>query len=109
MWDYHDVSCRESYTLWNGSQLSGFKGNTSPLSTAEAYRETAPGSFVVGIRFLQENLNVRVSKPIVSNTTGGNAYLARATGYDVNNVTASFLDNLRRGNFTTASISASDL
>ncbi|MDQ1344317.1 MAG: hypothetical protein QG650_1037 [Patescibacteria group bacterium] len=52
---------------------------------------------------------VRVAKPVVANTVGGNAYLARATGYDVNTIADTFLDNLKKGNFTTASISSGNL
>lgn len=106
---YHDVACRDGYTLWNGSQLASFKGKTSPLTSRETYRDTAAGEFLVGIRFLQEDMNVRVAKSVVSNTVGGNAYLARATGYDVNTIANTFLENLKKGNFTTASIVSGDL
>ncbi len=109
VWDYHDVPCRPSYVLWNGTQLRNFKGRTAPLSASESYRDVAPGEFLVGIRFLQEDLKVRVSKPAVSNTTGGNAYLARATGYDVNAIASSFLENLRNGNFTTTATVSTNL
>lgn len=109
VWTYHGVPCRSSYALWSGSQLSAFKGNSAPLSSAETYRDTASGEFYVGIRFLQEDLTVRVSKPAVSNTVGGNAYLSRATGYDVNTIAGTFLENLRKGNFTTTSIVSGNL
>lgn len=108
-WNYHDVACRESYVLWDGPQLAAFKGRTSPLTAQETYRDTAAGEFLVGIRFLQEDIKVRVAKPAVSNTVGGNAYLGRATGYDVNTITETFLENLKKGNFTTASIVSGDL
>lgn len=107
--EYHDVACRDGYVLWSGRQLANFKGKTSALSASETYRDTAAGQFLVGIRFLQEDLNVRVAKSVVSNTVGGNAYLARATGYDVNTIANTFLDNLKKGNFTTASIVSGDL
>lgn len=106
---YHDIACLSSYKLWDGSELARFKGNTDVLSPAESYRDTASGEFLVGIRFLQEDLKIRVAKSAVSNTVGGNAYLARATGYDVNTIAGTFLENLKKGNFTTASISGRDL
>ncbi|MFZ3232444.1 MAG: hypothetical protein WA194_02770 [Patescibacteria group bacterium] len=109
VFNYHDVACRDGYTLWNGNQLATFKGKTAPLASNETYRDTLPGEFYVGIRFLQEDVNVRVAKSVVSNTVGGNAYLARATGYDVNTIANTFLDNLKKGNFTTASIVSGDL
>lgn len=65
---YHDIACVSSYTLWNGSELARFKGKTSPLAATETYRDTASGEFLVGIRFLQEDLFVRVAKSAVSNT-----------------------------------------
>lgn len=107
--NYHDIACLSSYRLWRGSELARFMGNTDALSSAEPYRDTAPGEFLVGIRFLQEDLKIRVAKSVVSNTVGGNAYLARATGYDVNTIAGTFLENLRKGNFTTASLSGRDL
>lgn len=106
---YHDIACLSSYKLWDGSELARFIGKTDALRASESYRDTAPGEFLVGIRFLQEDLKVRVAKSVVSNTVGGNAYLARATGYDVNTIAESFLENLKKGNFTTASISERDL
>ena len=58
------------------------------------------GNFAVSLGYLVEPLSVRISRPAVSSTAGGNAFVAQVVGENVNSIAGGFLDNLRKGNFT---------
>ena len=99
------ITCSGDTTLFPYSEISHFVGgSTASFGANESYRETDSNDFTVNIGWLAEPIHVRLSKPIVSNTAGGNAYLSRAAGNNVNEVVNTFLDNLRKGNFTTAAM-----
>ncbi len=64
------------------------------------------------LQYLEAPFNIRVSKPVISNSAGGSAYVGSFLGYSVNNVVDSFMNNLKSGNFTTSTVnigSASEL
>lgn len=91
-------------------QGQNFQGDTSGVATsADANPPTSPGSallqnnFFVGVNYFTEPIPVRVSASIISSTAGGNASVGGSTlGVTVNSVTESFIDQLRKGNFTLA-------
>lgn len=53
---------------------------------------------------MQSPFDIRVSKPVMSNTAGGTAFVGTDLGYSVNTVVNLFLENLKKGNFTTSTI-----
>ncbi len=98
-----------------GGAGMNFSGNTARISGASADVNplTSPGSavyqnnFAINVGYLFEPLWVRVSKPAVSNTAGGNAYLGAQVGASVNSITEDFLNSLKKGNFTVTSTTRS--
>lgn len=103
------------FTAGAGGAINGvtFKGNATgiaagssadvnpPLSAGSAIRQA---NFAISLGYLVEGIPVRISKPAVSTTAGGSAFVAstQTVGNDVNTITAGFIDDLRRGNFTVA-------
>ena len=55
---------------------------------------------------MNEPIFVRVSRPAISNTAGGNAFVARKVGYSINSIAGTFLSDLKKGNFTVTSVTA---
>jgi hypothetical protein len=78
-----------------------------PLSAGSAIRQT---NFAISIGYLGEAIPVRVSKPAVSTTAGGSAFVAstQTVGNDVNTITTGFIDELRRGNFTVSAAASTN-
>lgn len=91
-----------------------FNGNTSNMpaniSADDVNKPLSPGSavlqnnFVVSVGYLNEPIFVRVSKPAVTNTAGGNAFVAKQVGFSVNSIAGEFLSDLQKGNFTVTSV-----
>ena len=103
------------FTAGAGGAINGvtFSGNATsitagssadvnpPLSAGSAIRQA---NFAISLGYLVEGIPVRVSRAAVSTTAGGSAFVAstQTVGNDVNTITAGFIDDLRRGNFTVA-------
>ena len=111
---YNRVEYPSTLTIFDSSELTGFHGDTSSFADSPTipYRDTpktstpssAVGAFYTSLQFLETALSVRVAKPLVSNVAGGNAYIARPIGYDLNTVVSNFLGDLRTGNFTSTTV-----
>ncbi|MDD3120579.1 MAG: hypothetical protein PHF46_04170 [Candidatus Gracilibacteria bacterium] len=98
--------------LFSGDELTNFVGSTSNL-LGEFVKDTNGGyidnrtycsqldncNFSLNVGYWKTPINVRVSKSVVSGTSGGGSYLAKPMGYSVDLVSLSFLDNLKNGNF----------
>ncbi|MFZ4461471.1 MAG: hypothetical protein ACOYN2_02825 [Patescibacteria group bacterium] len=111
------INCGD-YRLFTADQNGAFNGtkflgNTSSILAGQASTDVNPptsvgsavrmNNFFVGLNYLIEPLPVRVARSAVSNTAGGNAYVGSRVGYSVNTITESFLDSLKKGNFTVTS------
>lgn len=103
-----------TFKLFDGSVLQGFKGNTSNIVSGNSYENTnmtLPMSIgrwlYASLQYLEAPFNIRVSKPIIGNAAGWSAFIGSPLGYSVNTVTESFMNNLRSGNFTTSTVNIS--
>lgn len=113
---YNKVDYPSTLTIFDTTELTGFVGDTSSFADNPSvpYRDTpktsspssAVGAFYTSLQFLETALSVRVAKPLVSNVAGGNAYIGRPIGYDVNTVASNFLSDLKTGNFTSTTVNA---
>lgn len=111
---YNRVNYPSDVVVFDRDELTEFRGDTSSFrdSLGVPYRDTpktstpsaAIGAFYASLQFLEAPISVRVTKPLISNVAGGNAYIAHPIGYDLNTVVANFLDDLKTGNFTTTTI-----
>ncbi|MCK9272007.1 hypothetical protein M0P65_00485 [Candidatus Gracilibacteria bacterium] len=109
---YNRTNFPNSITLFNGSSLYGYGYKGKPISTIYSNTRTPvipslspSNTFYVSIGYLEENLPIRVSKSAISNTSGGNAYIAKPAGYDLGFINNNdFITNLKKGNFTVTSV-----
>ncbi|MDD2892143.1 MAG: hypothetical protein PHQ95_04205, partial [Candidatus Gracilibacteria bacterium] len=99
--------------LFQGSELQGFKGDISSI-TSGSYKDTITTNptyrsqgIYASLQYLESPFNIRVSKPIISNTAGGNAFIGSPLGYNVNTVVNNFLNELKKGNFITSTVNTS--
>ncbi len=108
----------ENYTVFTAGSngiIGGqsYLGKTSGIPSGQAMAEVNPllpnspivreSNFYVAVNYLNEPIPVRVSRPAISNTAGGNAYIGAQVGYSVNTITAAFISNISTGNFTVSS------
>jgi hypothetical protein len=117
----NQVSCSPDIQLFvagaNGAMNgTAFIGDTThlPVDTPaeDVNKPTSEGSavlqnnFAISVGYMNEPIFVRVSRPAVTNTAGGNAFAAVQVGYNVNSIAGGFLNDLQKGNFTVTSNSA---
>jgi len=111
------VRAGESVHLsFDNNSILSIRGNTTNM-TAPYYDSvlswvspTRPGvsqlNFTLG--GYTEPLNIRIAKPVVSNVAGGAVFLSDSLGYNSDYIVNGFLNDLKKGNFTTAVISQSN-
>jgi hypothetical protein len=97
----------------NGTAFVGDTANMpANISADDVNKPTSEGSavlqnnFAISVGYLNEPIFVRVSRPAVTNTAGGNAFAVVQVGYNVNSIAGEFLSDLKTGNFTVTSNSA---
>ena len=118
-------SC-QNYTIFTAGSngiIGGqsYLGKTSGIPTGQAMAEVNPllanppvvreSNFYVAVNYLNEPIPVRVSRPAISNTAGGNAYIGSAVGSSVSSINAIqpgsvgaiFIASIQSGNFTVSS------
>ncbi|PJC56657.1 hypothetical protein CO024_01880 [Candidatus Gracilibacteria bacterium CG_4_9_14_0_2_um_filter_38_7] len=110
---YNETRFPNTLKLFDGSELQGFKGDTNVI-TPVGYKDTIISNptyrgqgIYASIAYLEAPFSVRVSKPIISNTAGGSAFIGSFLGNNVNTVVNNFLNALKSGNFTTSTVNAS--
>lgn len=89
--------------------MQNFRGKTDSFinNPSIAYRDTSPSTangFYASLQYLTSPFHIRVSKPLIANTAGGNAFIAGPIGYSVDTVVHNFMNNLANGNFTTTTV-----
>ena len=113
-WKY----CKPLYRIIDSSNANNFIANNNIIS-GESFRETnnatSSNNFVPvppynfystlsrgGTEFLQDPIQVRVTRPIVANNAGGAGYFAGTSQtVDMDIIAKDFLDQLKAANFNT--------